>query len=269
MNGYVLPLAAAALAVAAIPGVAAAQDRAVVTTEVNMRAGPSTGFPVVEVIPENGRVTVFGCLTEYEWCDVAWRGARGWVDGDYLRYYYGTSYVPLIEYGPRIGVPIIVFSFDSYWDSHYRRKSWYRQRVHWHHFWRRHDRRDDRADRRDERRDDRADRRDERRDDSVQRRDDRRDKRADRRDETDRAKDRRVVERPQQRESRAERQTEQRVIRSERGDSRRQVQVERSSRQPQLRSRESRVERSFSRSSGGSNRAVERRSSGRDSDRRR
>jgi hypothetical protein len=66
------------------------------------------------------------------------------VRGDDLSYYYQQSYVPIIEYGPRIGLPVIAFGFDSYWDRHYRGRPWYSERSRWRTTWRDHDRRDGR-----------------------------------------------------------------------------------------------------------------------------
>ena len=49
MRLYLTPIVAGLLAVAAAPAVALAQD-AIVTTDLNMRAGPSPAFPVVDVL---------------------------------------------------------------------------------------------------------------------------------------------------------------------------------------------------------------------------
>jgi uncharacterized protein YraI len=119
MRKYALQLAIALVASVALPGMASAQD-AVVTTDLNMRAGPSTEFPVVAVIPDNGRVDVHGCVRGYSWCDVTWADLRGWVSANYLQYYYRQRYVPLVEYAPAVDLPVIVFSVDTYWHDHYR-----------------------------------------------------------------------------------------------------------------------------------------------------
>ena len=156
MRRYALPLAAAFLATAAVPSVASAAN-ARVTVELNMRAGPSSSFPVVEVIPDDDRVTVHGCLGAYQWCDVTWQDARGWVYGDYLTYYYQNRYVPLVEYGSSADIPIIIFSVGSYWDNYYRDRPWYGHRSRWVSMWRgdergiRDDGRGDKADRRENR----------------------------------------------------------------------------------------------------------------------
>jgi uncharacterized protein YraI len=243
MRRYLLPIAAALLASAALPSVAAAAN-AEVTTDLNMRAGPSTSFPVVEVIPDDANVTVHGCVSGYGWCDVTWRSARGWVHGDYLRYFYSNRYIPLTEYATIVDVPIVTFSVDTYWDSYYRNRPWYGRRAYWRDVWRdnrrdiREDRREDRADRRRDRREDRAERREERRDarqdrrreNRAERRQERRENRAERRE---RRRDAAQAER--RRENRAERRQQRRQPTAERRQQRRDARVERR--------RENRVER--------------------------
>jgi uncharacterized protein YraI len=139
MKQHALHLAVALAAMLAMPGAAAAAN-AIVTAELRVRAGPSTEFPVVGTVPARAEVDVNGCVRGYSWCDISWRDERGWVSADYLQYYYQERYVPLIEYGPTIEVPIVVFSIDTYWGHYYRHRPWYHRRVHWRNFWRRHHR---------------------------------------------------------------------------------------------------------------------------------
>jgi uncharacterized protein YraI len=147
MTHYLRGLAVAFLSSAAFSTATSAQD-AVVTADLHMRAGPSTQFPVVTTIAEDAEVHVYGCIGDYNWCDVAWRGNRGWVFGDYLNYYYENRYVPIVEYGPRIEVPIITFTFGSYWEDYYRDRPWYDRRDRWRAVWRGDRDRDDERDRR-------------------------------------------------------------------------------------------------------------------------
>jgi uncharacterized protein YraI len=128
----------AAFALLAFP--AAAQE-AEVTIDLNMRAGPATRYPIITTIPAGRGVDVYGCLASYDWCDVGWRGFRGWVFTDYLEYYYRNDYRPVIEWGPRIGLPVITFTFGDYARRHYRNMPWYEDRWRWE--------RRDRRDRRD------------------------------------------------------------------------------------------------------------------------
>lgn len=218
MRRYVLSLAAGLLASAAVPGVAAAATDAVTTTELNMRAGPSTSYPVVEVLPDNAEVTVYGCVGDYAWCDVSWQSARGWVAASYLSSYTNSRYVPIIEYGPTIGLPVVDFVFDSYWDTYYPGRSWYGNRARWRNYWRDHrrDRREDRAERREDRRDAKAERRENRVEQRQDRRQDRAERREDRRDaRSDRRRDR-VQQNRRSRDARAQQRGERRVERRER-----------------------------------------------------
>jgi uncharacterized protein YraI len=184
MRRKAISLAAAVAGLVAAPAIASAMT-AVTTEPVPLRAGPAIDFPVVDSIPDDARVNVHGCVRAYRWCDVSWRDARGWVQGDDLSYYYQQSYVPIIEYGPRIGLPLVVFSFDTYWDRHYRGRPWYGQRTRWRTVWRERDRRDGRSDRVD-RRDGKGDR--DGRDRKADRTPNRVEKRADRTDDRTKGK---------------------------------------------------------------------------------
>ena len=175
-------LLAAALAVSgviALTGGADAASRAFATTDVNLRAGPSTSYPAVDVVSAGDNVRVFGCLSTRSWCDVGYSGIRGWMSSDYLV----EDYKVRRYHGPRvvdeINAPIVSFSVDRYWDNHYRGRNFYRDRARYDRPDFRPDRGPDRGDLRDRRHDDRRDFRDERRDD---RRDARRDRRNDMRD---------------------------------------------------------------------------------------
>lgn len=123
-------LATGVFASLALPAAAVAQT-AIVTTDLNVRAGPSTEFPVVAMLPEDSRVRVHGCITDYDWCDVSWDGERGWVNGDYLQHRYRDRDVVVSEYGSELDVPIVAFRVGTYWDSYYRSRPWYGQRTRW------------------------------------------------------------------------------------------------------------------------------------------
>lgn len=58
---------------------------AVTTDALNLRAGPSTAYPVVTVIPIRARVAVHGQRSN-GFADVSWKGLRGWAYGQYLAY---------------------------------------------------------------------------------------------------------------------------------------------------------------------------------------
>jgi uncharacterized protein YraI len=114
----------------ALPAAALA-EQAYTTTAVNLRAGPDPDYPLVRWVPEGTGVEVRGCLADYRWCDVEVYGDRGWMSASYLVYPYQNSNVPIVTYGAVIGLPLIGFTFDSYWNDHYQRRPWYNERHRW------------------------------------------------------------------------------------------------------------------------------------------
>ncbi len=124
--GTILALSVAAPAAAmARPGFA--------TTDVHMRAGPSTGFPAITTVNGGARVQIHGCLDSYNWCDVSWRGERGWIYARYLQFTYHHRRVRLPLYGARVDLPVIGFSVGTYWRHHYRHRHFYSRRDYWRH----------------------------------------------------------------------------------------------------------------------------------------
>jgi uncharacterized protein YraI len=110
-----------------LPSQAMAQYEAYTRVDLNLRVGPDTGYGVIDVIPYGDPVHVIGCLNGVEWCDVEWYGLRGWVAAYYLVQPGTSVYLPQVY--AQIGLPIIVFSFDSYHDRYYRDRPWYKKRV--------------------------------------------------------------------------------------------------------------------------------------------
>lgn len=98
----------------------ATAQQAEVTADLNLRAGPGTEYPVIETIPDGRKVRVYGCEDGYDWCDVGWRNARGWVFTDYLDYRHNGRWRPVSDWGSTVGLPLLAFSFGSYFDNHYR-----------------------------------------------------------------------------------------------------------------------------------------------------
>lgn len=196
-----------------VPGVASAATAAIVTTDLNIRTGPGASYQRFGTIPAGYRVTVLGCLTGYNWCDVDWAGTRGWVSGTYLAYREGGNYYDrsIASVGISIGVPVIGFDAYSYHDRYYRGRSWYRDRYL--------DRRDDRHDWRDARRHDNRDwrdgRRDDRRDWREGRREDNRDWRDGRRGDRNDARDGRRDDRRETRNDRRDDRGDKRVRREQ------------------------------------------------------
>lgn len=117
-------LLALALAVAASSAAEAATG-AVALGSVNMRAGPSTAYPVVTVVPSGAQIAVHGCNAAYSWCDVALGLHRGWVAASYIQVVYQSGPVVLTPaVAPRVGIVVVAFD-RGYWDRYYARYPWY------------------------------------------------------------------------------------------------------------------------------------------------
>lgn len=114
------------------PLLAQAAD-AVVIADITLQSGPDSEYPPISDLPAGTPVAVEGCIEGWTWCDVVAGGDRGWVPGTYLEENYGGQNVVIVDYGPRINIPIVTFSIGGYWDHYYRSRPFYTQRVEWEH----------------------------------------------------------------------------------------------------------------------------------------
>ncbi|KAB1123564.1 SH3 domain-containing protein [Neorhizobium galegae] len=130
---------AALCALFVAPSIADAAVRGVATANVNMRSGPSTGYPAVDVIPVGAAVTIYGCMSSVNWCDVAFVGGRGWVSGNYVQASYRSNRVYVApDYYEGLGIPMVTFDVGNYWGRYYRNRDFYRDRDRWDRYdWRR------------------------------------------------------------------------------------------------------------------------------------
>lgn len=112
----------------------------IVTVSTGLRAGPGSGFPLVDRIPEGARVNIHGCLRGNAWCDVSFSDDRGWVSSQYLEYLYRNHYVYLPDYVDEIDVPVVPFVLTSYWSRYYGGRPWYRRHAYWNNYWTSHER---------------------------------------------------------------------------------------------------------------------------------
>jgi len=99
-----------------------AEQAAVVTANVNLRAGPAGTYPVVVVIPANSPVVAHGCDAAYAWCDVAYGPSRGWVSSSFLMLTGGGT--PVVVTPAAVGVGVVVYD-QAYWDRYYVGMPWY------------------------------------------------------------------------------------------------------------------------------------------------
>jgi uncharacterized protein YraI len=100
-------------------------------TNVNLRAGPGTNYPVIVVVPARSWVSIQGCQADYAWCEVISEGNRGWMRSIYLQGWYQGHYYSLRDYAPRLGYPVVAFDIEPYWQSHYRDRPFYGERARW------------------------------------------------------------------------------------------------------------------------------------------
>ena len=133
--------ALAGIAMAVAPATSHAQSRVAYTlTDTTLHSGPHYSYPEVSYVPDRQTVQVYGCLRDWSWCDVRWRGERGWIDADYLTTnyygsnYYGDRYSIWYSSGNGLGLPIVSFLLNSYWNDHYRHHNWYRNHNYWHQY---------------------------------------------------------------------------------------------------------------------------------------
>jgi uncharacterized protein YraI len=75
-----LAIAACLAGLIALPSLAeAAPGRA--TGSVNLRAGPGVNYARITTVPAGAKLNVHGCKA---WCNVTFRGIRGWVSASYV-----------------------------------------------------------------------------------------------------------------------------------------------------------------------------------------
>ena len=89
----------------------------------DMYAGPGGEFPQVMHLAGDLKVQIHACLRDGLWCDVTWRGNRGWVPAEALAYRAGDERVALQQTSGQ--VPLVTFNLRGYWDQNYRNKLWY------------------------------------------------------------------------------------------------------------------------------------------------
>lgn len=120
----------AALVAAALPlSSAAAQTmRGYTATATRLYSGPLRDYPTVRMLRRGTVVNVYGCLRDWTWCDVTYRGNRGWIAGNALRIRHQGRRRGI---GAGMGVGVTTFAFGPYWDNHYRGRSFYGQRQQW------------------------------------------------------------------------------------------------------------------------------------------
>ena len=88
-------------------GPAFADVAAVATTDLNVRGGPGTEYPVVGFLKSGEAVALQGCLDGSKWCVLGDSG--GWVYSDYLSSDVGGTAVIVTDRPGRLEVPTVVY----------------------------------------------------------------------------------------------------------------------------------------------------------------
>jgi uncharacterized protein YraI len=94
--------------------------------DVWMYAGPDVKYPPVTHLAADLHVTIYGCLGSWQWCDVDWRGDRGWIKVDSLNYRDDEKEMPAAA--ARKLISVARFDRKSYWNAHYRDRLWFSSR---------------------------------------------------------------------------------------------------------------------------------------------
>ncbi|CAN5314014.1 hypothetical protein BH10PSE14_BH10PSE14_28340 [soil metagenome] len=128
MRRFIVATTLAALAVPAAPALAQRATAGYTVRTTAMRAGPDYDYPAVRRVARNSRVDVYGCLSDRSWCDAGYRSDRGWIPGSDLVVDYRGRRSAISSYP---GISVLAFIFGSYWDSHYRGRSFYAERPRW------------------------------------------------------------------------------------------------------------------------------------------
>jgi uncharacterized protein YraI len=113
----------------------AAAEPALVTRNINLRAGPGTSFPIVASIPGGSTVDAADC--KGEWCSVHWGKHAGHAIRAALDFGDGSEpppgapvggAPPAVVYGPPVVVgPPVVYGPGLYWGrGWYGRGRWWR-----------------------------------------------------------------------------------------------------------------------------------------------
>ncbi|GEM_PF-703603 len=83
---------------------------AIVTSTINLRVGPGTQYGTIGAIPNGVGITVAGCTSGYDWCQVTYGGMTGWAASSYIAIQTGNGYTTNDNFGSTaaaVGMPLI------------------------------------------------------------------------------------------------------------------------------------------------------------------
>ncbi|UCI10695.1 DUF1236 domain-containing protein [Mesorhizobium sp. B1-1-8] len=105
MKRLLLPAITGALV--ALSGAAFADTPVSAATNLNVRAGPGSQYPVIGVLRAGQTATLNGCLQNSKWCTIAEAGGQGWIDSDYVTAEFGGNRMVLTERPADSGIAVV------------------------------------------------------------------------------------------------------------------------------------------------------------------
>ncbi len=106
-------IASAVMAVTVLAAGAAQARPGYMIDPSSIHTGPGFDYERLARVPENARVEVHTCTASYDWCQVSWRGVRGWMEGEEIEVRHAGRMVSLQEFGPRTGVPSYASRYED------------------------------------------------------------------------------------------------------------------------------------------------------------
>lgn len=107
----------------------AEEIRGVSAAPSTMYAGPGDAYPQVMHLAAGLQLQIHGCTRPATWCDVTWRGKRGWVQAADIEIRAEGGRMPVSA----AQVPAARFELAAYWDANYKTRLWYGDRAKWQH----------------------------------------------------------------------------------------------------------------------------------------
>lgn len=117
-------IASAVLAATVLAAGAAQARPGYLVNNFNLFDGPGREYERLVRVPEDARVEVHGCLPSFDWCQVTWRGVRGWIDAHGVEVRHAGRMVTIYDFGPRTGIPTYASYDEDDYDDRPARLAW-------------------------------------------------------------------------------------------------------------------------------------------------
>jgi len=108
MNSRIFILAVTAAAM--LSATASAATKVEATTALNIRSGPGPQYGVVGVINANDQAVIEGCIEGSLWCQVNYKGERGWAYSKYLTASAAGKTVVIADDRATLKVPVVTYA---------------------------------------------------------------------------------------------------------------------------------------------------------------